>query len=289
MPAWEPNPTRGYPAFRVFCEFSHLSYEDPIVYPGQSNASHLHVYFGNRGANAQSTYQSLRSTGDTTCDGGPLNRSGYWMPAVFDASNRVVVPSDIEVYYKAENARNPETVSEFPNGLRMLAGAPGPAATYGWSCGGSEVALKSIPDCGGQRLVATVRFPYCWDGRNLDSADHRSHLAYGTNNTWGPCPSSHPVHLPEITELFHWNSAAGSNGWYLSSDRAGMITPAPNGTTLHADWFGAWEDSVESRWVQNCLRGSRSASNGNLCDGQQLRPAANYTGPERIAGWAPSR
>lgn len=286
MAPWEPNPGRGYPAFRMFCEFSHLAYDDPIVYPGQTGASHLHVFFGNTGANAGSSYSSLRTSGDSTCDGGPLNRSAYWMPAVFDQAGAVVVPDDIEVYYKAENASNPSQVQEFPNGLRMIGGSPGPAATWGWGC--DSGLNKEIPSCGSGRLTATVRFPYCWDGQNLDSADHRSHMAYGTNNTWGSCPASHPVHLPEITELFHWNNASGSGNWYLASDRAGMITPAPDGSTLHADWFGAWEDSIESRFVQNCLRGSRSASNGNLCDGQQLRPASNYSGAARIPGYRPA-
>ncbi len=286
MPVWQPAWEDGYPAFRTFCEFSHLGYYDPIVYPGGANASHLHAFFGNTLANASSTYASLRTSGNSTCDGGPMNRTAYWMPAAFDGSGQVVVPSSIEVYYKSENAPSPNQVSEFPNGLRMIAGAPGPAGTYGWGCG-SLSYNKEITNCDGSRLTATVRFPYCWDGKNLDSADHRSHMAYGVDNTWGRCPSSHPVHLPEVTELFHWNNPSGTSNWYLSSDRAGMITPAPDGSTLHADWFGAWEDSVESTWVQHCLRLNRSASNGKLCDGTQLSQVANYNGPARLSGWRP--
>ena len=284
--AWVQNPSSGYPAFRTFCEFSHLGYNDPVVLPGQNNASHLHVFFGNRNVNASSTYQSLRTSGDSTCEGGPLNRTAYWMPALFDGNNNVVVPSDIELYYKAENAADPTRLQEFPNGLRMVAGGTNVGQAYGWACGDASTALKTIPECGGQRLIATVRFPYCWDGKNLDSADHRSHMAYGVNNTWGPCPASHPVHLPEITELFHWYNASGSASWYLASDRAGMLTPAPNGSTLHADWFGAWEDSIETQWV-SCLRQTRNLSNGNLCNGTQLRPVVNYTGAERLSGWRP--
>ena len=41
-------------------------------------------------------------------------------------------------------------------------------------------------------------FPMCWDGKNLDSPDHRSHTAYPTRYNNGDCPASHPVRLPAI-------------------------------------------------------------------------------------------
>jgi len=39
-----PESTASEPsgAFRFFCEFSHLAYDDPILYPGQQGAAHLH-------------------------------------------------------------------------------------------------------------------------------------------------------------------------------------------------------------------------------------------------------
>ena len=292
---WDPNPDHGYPAFRTFCQFSHLGFYDPIVAPGNDRFMHLHMFFGHQGADHDSTYQSLRSSGNSTCDGGPLNRTAYWMPAVFDHQDRVVIPDSFELYYKAENANRASDVRTYPNGLRMIAGSPmggstaGAGLTWGWRCGSREASPSwRIPDCGGERLTAWVRFPYCWDGRNLDSADHRSHMAYGTNNTWGPCPTSHPIHLPELTEFAHFQNPSGSGQWYLSSDRMNPSNPAPNGSTFHADWFGAWDNTIQDRWVTNCLHGVRSASNGNLCDGQQLRPAVTYGGPHRISGWAPT-
>ena len=41
----------------------------------------------------------------------------------------------------------------------------------------------------------------CWDGVNLDSPDHMGHVSYPANGTFdnqGPCPSSHPVRIPQI-------------------------------------------------------------------------------------------
>lgn len=45
-------------------------------------------------------------------------------------------------------------------------------------------------------IMANRYFPTCWDGVNLDSPDHRSHVAYpesGTLESGGRCPSTHPV------------------------------------------------------------------------------------------------
>ena len=45
-------------------------------------------------------------------------------------------------------------------------------------------------------MRAQVYFPSCWDGVNLDSPDHKSHMSYpiGAFNG-GVCPSSHPKRL----------------------------------------------------------------------------------------------
>jgi predicted xylan-binding protein with Ca-dependent carbohydrate-binding module/uncharacterized protein DUF1996 len=66
--------------FRTRCTPSHFAFDDPIVYPGQSGQSHMHVFFGNTGSNANSTSESLRTTGNSTCRGGTINRSSYWVP-----------------------------------------------------------------------------------------------------------------------------------------------------------------------------------------------------------------
>ena len=45
-------------AFRIPCAYSHMAFDDPIVYPGRPGAAHLHTFFGNTGTNAASTEQS---------------------------------------------------------------------------------------------------------------------------------------------------------------------------------------------------------------------------------------
>jgi hypothetical protein len=58
----------------------------------------------------------------------------------------------------------------------------------------------------------------CWDGVNLDSPDHRSHVAYpesGSFESGGPCPASHPVHIPQILYEVAWDTRAFNdpNDW----------------------------------------------------------------------------
>ena len=93
-------------AFRFICQAAQLLYDDPIVYPGQPGKSHLHQFYGNTGANAYSTYRSLRTSGDSTCMG-ILNRSGYWMPAMLDGKGNVVRPGGVSIYYKRRPVSDP--------------------------------------------------------------------------------------------------------------------------------------------------------------------------------------
>lgn len=57
--------------------------------------------------------------------------------------------------------------------------------------------------------MANIRFPTCWDGVNLDSANHMSHVAYptsGTFETGGPCPPTHPVRIPQLFYEVIWDT-----------------------------------------------------------------------------------
>ena len=60
------------------CAYSHTMSDDPIVFPGQPGASHLHDFFGNTGANASSTFETMLA-GETTCRV-PSDTAGYWAP-----------------------------------------------------------------------------------------------------------------------------------------------------------------------------------------------------------------
>jgi hypothetical protein len=99
-------------------------------------------------------------------------------------------------------------------------------------------------------------------------------IADESNNWISGCPPTHPKEIPQFTLNPYWHIHPGDDitKWRLSSDMDGQLP----GTTMHADWFGAWDDDIKKRWTDNCLRANRSVSEGNLCDGQNMKRAPEF-------------
>jgi hypothetical protein len=320
-------PDSGAPdlgAFRFMCGPGQVSRDDPIVYPGQPGKSHLHQYFGNTLANANSTYGSLRTTGQSTCMS-EVNRSGYWVPALLDGKGNVIRPDTVSIYYK----RWPDTdfhcnsqggyptkfnvegadCLTLPSGLRFIYGynmlnpAQSPTGAVQFMCEAQlanyETMTQALDRCranptGPQHFIARIEAPNCWDGKRLDSADHRSHVAYasyGGDATgmggWGylRCPSTHPHVIPTFTMTIQYTIAPGDDTtlWRFSSDE--MMNTAP-GVTFHGDWFGAWDPTVQAMWTDNCINKDLSCQSGNLGNGYGMK---NTFGPIGITVMANPR
>jgi hypothetical protein len=310
QPAWGtgaiPSHDVDVGAFRFLCAPSHNAYDDPVVYPGQPGRSHLHTFFGNTLADANSTYQSLRTTGESTCNN-LLNRSAYWMPALMNGQGKVVMPDYASIYYKRMPSSDPRCTTQatacvaMPRGLRFVFGYnmsdPAHSGSFYWNCDGvgavpghyANIAQAAVGCPAGARIGAMVVAPICWNGTQLDSADHRSHLAYQYYNEWGQpqCDADHPYLLPQF-QIAAWyttdatldrsgNQSIEANTWYLSSDRMpGMAWTTP-GATLHSDWFGAWEDSIMDRWMSHCIDQLLSCNGADLGDGKQIKTTAGYS------------
>ena len=281
------NGSVGDGQFRAACEYSHFAYDDPIIYPNQPGRSHLHMFFGNTETDAHTTTNSLVNRGGGSCNGFELNRSGYWTPALLDGRGNAIVPDAIILYYKS---KQPGIVQRMPQGLKMVSGnATAESFTTSeylhWSCGGSGAAYNKtnrIPNCNGDYLNATIVFPQCWDGQNMDSADHRSHMALVSPHV--DCPSSHPVRLPQISILLYFPSDGFTNDWHLSSDRSGGFNTG-NGATLHADWWGGWNDEAMDLWTGGCMHAVKNCSFGQTGTPRQLAKLNNfqtYQGPNII-------
>jgi hypothetical protein len=64
--------------------------------------------------------------------------------------------------------------------------------------------------------IAIHHFPSCWDGANLDSPDHQSHMFSTTKGGFrpaGPCPASHPVKMPQLAYETMWDTTAFADMW----------------------------------------------------------------------------
>lgn len=274
----QPGAGDGTGAFRTVCDYSHMAFDDPIVFPGQPGRSHLHTFFGNTGANGNSTPNSIATTGNSTCRGGIVNRSAYWVPAMIDTKDGTPLkPKVANMYYKTGyNGVVPSSIQPIPQGLRMIAGnakatSPVQWGPVGYTCTGPSGDTKSysIPNCPvGSEVSQDITFPQCWDGVNLDSPDHMSHMAYSTPGKG--CPSSHPVPLTEVSihVVYAVTEANSTLRWRLSSDNYSSSTPG--GYSSHADWMNGWKPEIMDAWIRGCNRPALDCRSHLLGDGRGI-------------------
>jgi hypothetical protein len=138
-----------------------------------------------------------------------------------------------------------------------------------WKCvnGGNDLVGSSIQNCPvGAELWQEIFFPQCWDGKNLDSPDHKSHMAYPS----GGCPSTHPVALPELTFniVYKVTEANAPKRWRLSSDM--YSTDLPGGYSSHGDWINGWKPEIMDAWVRNCDQAAVDCKSHLLGDGRKM-------------------
>jgi hypothetical protein len=86
-----------------------------------------------------------------------------------------------------------------------------------------------------------LTFPDCWDGRRLDSDDHRSHVGYSND---GDCPATHPVHIPQLTM---------SVGFPISGSDHALSLASGSVYSAHGDFLNAWNGEGLAREVEACI------------------------------------
>lgn len=291
----------GSGAFRVVGDVVAVDFFDPIVSPGQKVA-HLHMFICNASINPDSTEASLKA-GKSACRGGIANRSSYWIPAMLDDTLKPVKPTTWLTYYKGGTlgggygwtgadgvkhpALNPDGTLKFPgltnlpNGLKLIAGDPTRTTprlssdpfSYRWNCRSPEGVNNfgaQMPDscAAGWQLGLEIFMPQCWDGKNLDSPNHKAHMSYpvvvknyledGKPDPRGwshsECPATHPVVIPEVSYSITWLIPSGANAakWSLSSDNPVLY---PRGVTAHGDLWVMWDEGIKKAWFDNCVNG----------------------------------
>ncbi|MFE5262189.1 DUF1996 domain-containing protein [Streptomyces coelicoflavus] len=201
-----------------------------IAAPGVGNgAHHFHDYVGNQANDAFASDEDL-AAGDTSCaDQG--DKSSYYWPvlrlqngtAEQDAQSpgggvegnagEIVTPAEVTLTFEG-NERG--KVTGMPRLLRIITGDAkafvngDTNANASWSCTGFEDRqLKDkYPLCpSGSDVVRTFTFQSCWDGRNIDSANHRTHMAFAAAD--GSCPEGFRA-VPRLVQRVVYDVAAPS-------------------------------------------------------------------------------
>ncbi|NJC85500.1 DUF1996 domain-containing protein [Planosporangium mesophilum] len=250
-------------------ENNHRNPDNFIVAPGVSNgAHHVHDYVGNLSTDGFSTDQSLAAAG-TTCKGG--DRSTYFWPVLRgrgkagpdvaepgggqDSNVGVILrPTDVRLEFRG-NAKT--KVRAMPTFLRVItgdakAGTNGPAnARAAWTCAGFEDRTTvKYPICPkGSRVQRILDFPSCWDGRNTDSPNHRSHIVFPKND--GSC-WQRTVAVPQLRMVLSYDVPAGS---LISLDS--FPEQKHNPLTDHADFTNLMPDAL-MRLAVDCINAGRS-------------------------------
>lgn len=179
-----------------------------------------------------------------------------------------------------------ENVTAFPNNFRMLAGdpfqrnftwpIPDPPKSSWSGAQASQAALRQkaigfnclnyaeaaepslyrhfMPNktyldehcTDGIRLE--LMFPSCWNGKDVDSEDHKSHVAYPSVVMDGTCPEGYETRLVSLFYETIWNT-------YAFKDQDGYFALAngdPTGFGYHGDFMFGWEDGFLQQAVDTC-------------------------------------
>jgi hypothetical protein len=113
----------------------------------------------------------------------------------------IVQPASVLIEYRGNAVSK---VTPMPKFLRELTGdakptSRGPAnARATWTCSGfGDRHSDKYPICPeGSKVQRVQDFPGCWDGKNTDSTNHRTHVAFADQTT-GACPQGF-VAIPQL-------------------------------------------------------------------------------------------
>ncbi|KAF2495129.1 WSC domain-containing protein [Lophium mytilinum] len=268
--------------FVVQC-FSRLFDEraDPIVNPG-APAGHVHAIVGGNGFNFSMDYDKARASTCSTCYI-KEDLSNYWTPKMYyHAKNGSFIPVPINgdnqygdmggmaIYYLNRKGPDNDKLHPFPKGFRMLAGDPlrrasstdyaGMAVQHQCNVAGGPFINQALPTRKCDSIRTQIVMPSCWDGKNLDSADHKSHMSYPTkspnsNYDGGRCPSTHPVHMMTLFYEVTYNTNHFANDWYSDKQPFVFSNGDETGYGFHGDFVNGWDIPTLQKGIDTCVDG----------------------------------
>jgi hypothetical protein len=258
-----------YGKYLQHCALANTKQVDPLVSPGNPMSDHPHSQHGGLAWDESSRTADLLD-GGTSCVI-KQNKSVYWVSDMVASDGTLVHAYRFKAYYAAggkdTRAIAGGVIHPFPNGWRVLALNPKSPVIQQtgfqqWRCypngtanAGTATVNRVPPESCAGPISSEIVFPSCWDGWQLDSADHKSHAAYPTTVTLPSgervkgCPASHPVAVPEIqSEFFYARPSVGWVGSFLASDHG----IGPRTRTVHGDVIEAWEPIAQAE-LTKCL------------------------------------
>ncbi|KAI3319799.1 hypothetical protein HD806DRAFT_508020 [Xylariaceae sp. AK1471] len=321
------NAAAQFNMLRFACSQLVVDRVDPLVNPGQTYTPHLHQIVGGNSFNITMDPAShdLAASTCTSCSF-KQDKSNYWTAVMFyKAKNgtykrvpqtgnggpqgKLINKGGLDVYYIPSGK-----VTAFKKGFRMLAGnaansdpnktpkanichrcwtSPSDTPFVGGApCTGTDtVDIPKTKTC--KMIRQTIIFPTCWDGKNLDSPDHQSHVAYSSGSGatgGGACPSTHPVKLPQIMYELMWDVRQFTESADFPTDGSNPFVYSMNlgGAAAHGDYVFGWEaDSLQKAMDNSCNLNTDCPKAGLQAqsDAQYSACTIQQQAPEDVDGW----
>ncbi|MDG9709807.1 DUF1996 domain-containing protein [Streptomyces sp. DH10] len=255
--------------------------DNVIVAPGVSNgAQHQHDYVGNQDNDAFTSDEEFLQA-DTSCQNQGDKSTYYWpvlriqdgqdevdanAPGGGQDGNVGTIQQVAQAELKFVGNKTSDVVA-MPTALRIITG-DAKAFTNGlknantsWSCTGFEdrQVTDKYPICpDGSSVVRTSNFQSCWDGQNIDSANHRDHVAFVQAD--GSCPQGFQA-IPQLQAKLVYDVPAPQiengqvqNAYALDGFPEQLHKPI----TDHNDFVNFFDENVMNQMVQ-CI------NNGEDC------------------------
>ncbi|KAJ4481131.1 hypothetical protein J3R30DRAFT_3287236 [Lentinula aciculospora] len=268
--------------FRVIDNILTTQRLDPIVSPGEVS-SHVHsgntlyLVLGGSGFGLNVNTSILQGS---DCTSLPIqeDKSNYWFPQLYFQKNDgsfTSVSGNAVMYVLRPHylfSDNPNSTTAFPNDsltfiagdttLRTLNPSSFAQQAITFLClqfSGTSNRYNELPiglSCPAG-IRSQINFPSCWDGTNIDSEDHKSHVAFlSTGPDNGTCDDTrYPVTLPRIFMEVYWITQA------FDDQREQALTPSqpfvfangdPTGYGYHADFVNGWKDGILQKAISGC-------------------------------------